>query len=91
MPAQTAAGRQRQHATPSIVPEGRSAPGFEERLQALQEAVRTGSPEGFVPIEEIVPGWPDCGKNPAYRMTVLGAGYGLLTPSSAAKTRSGSR
>lgn len=37
-----------------------SAPGFEERLQAVQEAVRTGSLEGSVPIEEIVPGWPDC-------------------------------
>lgn len=36
-----------------------SAPGFEERLHALQEAVRTGSLEGSVPIEEIVPGWPD--------------------------------
>lgn len=36
-----------------------SASGFEERLQAVQEAVRTGSLEGSVPIEEIVPGWPD--------------------------------
>jgi Family of unknown function (DUF6247) len=36
-----------------------SAPGFDERLQAVQEAVRTGSLEGSVPIEEIVPGWPD--------------------------------
>jgi hypothetical protein len=36
-----------------------SAAGFEERLQAVQEAVRTGSLEGSVPIEEIVPGWPD--------------------------------
>jgi len=36
-----------------------SAPGFEERLQAVQEAVRTGSLEGSVPVEEIVPGWPD--------------------------------
>jgi hypothetical protein len=33
-----------------------SAPGFEERLQAVHEAVRTGSLEGPVPIEEIVPG-----------------------------------
>lgn len=32
-----------------------SAPGFEDRLQA----VRTGSSEGSVPIEDIVPGWPD--------------------------------
>jgi hypothetical protein len=36
-----------------------SAPGFEERLQAVHEAVRTGSLEGSVSIEEIVPGWPD--------------------------------
>ena len=36
-----------------------SAPGFEERLQAVQEAIRTGSLDGSVPIEEIVPGWPD--------------------------------
>lgn len=36
-----------------------SAPGFEERLQAVQEAVRTGSLEGSVPIEQVVPGWPD--------------------------------
>jgi hypothetical protein len=34
-------------------------PGFGERLQAVQEAVRVGSLEGSVPIEEIVPGWPD--------------------------------
>jgi hypothetical protein len=30
-----------------------SGPGFEERLQAVQEAVRTGSLEGSVPIDEI--------------------------------------
>jgi hypothetical protein len=36
-----------------------SAPGFDERLQAVHEVVRTGSLEGSVPIEEIVPGWPD--------------------------------
>jgi Family of unknown function (DUF6247) len=36
-----------------------SGPGFEERLQAVQEAVRTGNLEGSVPIEQIVPGWPD--------------------------------
>jgi hypothetical protein len=36
-----------------------SAPGFEERLQAVREAVRIGSLEGSVPVEEIVPGWPD--------------------------------
>jgi hypothetical protein len=35
-----------------------SDPGFEERLQAVREAVRTGSLEGSVPIEDIVPGWP---------------------------------
>jgi Family of unknown function (DUF6247) len=32
-----------------------SALGFEERLHAAQEAVRTGSLEGSVPIEEILP------------------------------------
>jgi hypothetical protein len=36
-----------------------SAAGFDERLQAMQEAVRTGSLEGSMPIEEILPGWPD--------------------------------
>ena len=36
-----------------------SAPGFEDRLQAVHETVRTGNLEGSVPIEEIVPGWPD--------------------------------
>jgi hypothetical protein len=36
-----------------------SDPGFEERLLAVREAVRTGSLEGSVPIEEVVPGWPD--------------------------------
>lgn len=35
-----------------------SAPGFEARLGCVQEAVRTGSLEGSVPIEEIVPDWP---------------------------------
>jgi hypothetical protein len=35
-----------------------SDPGFEERLQSAGEAVRTGSLEGSVPIEDIVPGWP---------------------------------
>jgi Family of unknown function (DUF6247) len=35
-----------------------SAPGL-ERLQAVQETVRTGSLDGSVPIEEIVPGRPD--------------------------------
>ena len=36
-----------------------SAPGFGERLQAVQEAVQVGSLERSVPIEEVVPGWPD--------------------------------
>jgi len=35
-----------------------SAPGFEARLASMQKAVRTGSLEGSVPIEEIVPDWP---------------------------------
>ena len=33
--------------------------GFAARLAAVQEAVRSGSLEGSVPIEEIVPGWPN--------------------------------
>ena len=32
--------------------------GFAARLAAVQEAVRSGSLEGSVPIAEIVPGWP---------------------------------
>jgi hypothetical protein len=36
-----------------------SDPGLEERLQAVREAVQTGSLEGSVPAGEIVPGWPD--------------------------------
>ena len=36
-----------------------SAPGFEARLGRMREAVRTGSLEGSVPIEEIVPDWPE--------------------------------
>ena len=35
-----------------------SAPGFEARLGGVREAVRTGSLEGSVPIEEIDPDWP---------------------------------
>lgn len=35
-----------------------SEPGFEARLGSVREAVRTGSLEGSVPIEEIVPDWP---------------------------------
>ena len=33
-------------------------PSFDDRLAAVREAVRTGSLEGSVPIEELVPGWP---------------------------------
>ncbi len=36
-----------------------SDPGFEERLRAVREAVRTGTLEGSVAIEEAVPDWPD--------------------------------
>ena len=35
-----------------------SEPGFEARLGGVREAVRTGSLEGSVPVEEIVPDWP---------------------------------
>ena len=35
-----------------------SDPGFAGRLAAVQEAVRVGSLEGSVPIEDAVPGWP---------------------------------
>jgi hypothetical protein len=35
-----------------------SAPGFEDRLASVREAVRTGSLEGSAPVEEIVPDWP---------------------------------
>lgn len=35
-----------------------SDPGFADRLAAVRDAVRTGSTEGSVPIEEIVPDWP---------------------------------
>lgn len=35
-----------------------SDPGYEGRLQALQDAVRTGRREG-TPIEEIVPDWDE--------------------------------
>jgi hypothetical protein len=34
-----------------------SEPGYETRLQAVRDAVRTGSLEGAAPIEEVVPGW----------------------------------
>jgi hypothetical protein len=36
-----------------------SEPGFEGRLAGVREAVLAGSLEGAVPIEEIVPDWPD--------------------------------
>ena len=35
-----------------------SEPGFADRLAAVREAVRTGSLEGSVPIEDAIPGWP---------------------------------
>jgi hypothetical protein len=37
----------------------RSDPGFETRLERVREAARTGSTEGMVPIEDIVPDWPE--------------------------------
>jgi hypothetical protein len=36
-----------------------SDPGFEARLAQVREAVRTGSQEGTVPIEDVIPDWPD--------------------------------
>jgi hypothetical protein len=33
-------------------------PGFGERLAAAHDAVRTGSTQTSVPIEDIVPSWP---------------------------------
>lgn len=35
-----------------------SDPGFAARLAAMRESARTGSLEGSVPIEDIIPGWP---------------------------------
>ena len=35
-----------------------SEPGFEARLASVREAVLSGSLEGSMPIEEIVPDWP---------------------------------
>ena len=35
-----------------------SAPGYEDRLAAFREAVRTGDLSGSVPIENLVPDWP---------------------------------
>lgn len=37
----------------------RSDPTFEARLERASEAMRAGSREGAVPIEDIVPDWPD--------------------------------
>lgn len=37
----------------------RSDPTFEARLERASEAMRTGSREGAVPIEDIVPDWAD--------------------------------
>jgi hypothetical protein len=37
----------------------RSDPTFETRLERASEAMRTGSREGAVAIEDIVPDWPD--------------------------------
>ena len=34
-------------------------PTFETRLEKFREAIRTGSLEGSVPIEDIVPDWAD--------------------------------
>ena len=36
-----------------------SDPTFETRLERVREAARTGSTEGWVAIEEIVPDWAD--------------------------------
>jgi hypothetical protein len=35
-----------------------SDPGFAGRLAAMRRAVRTGSLEGSVPVEDAIPGWP---------------------------------
>ncbi|MBC6460265.1 DUF6247 family protein [Actinomadura sp. HBU206391] len=35
-----------------------SDPGYEGRLEAVREAVRTGSTERSTPIEDVVPDWP---------------------------------
>jgi hypothetical protein len=34
-----------------------SDPGFAGRLEAVREAVRSGSLDSSVPIEDVVPGW----------------------------------
>jgi hypothetical protein len=35
-----------------------SAPGFEDRLAAVREAVSTGSVADTVPASDVIPGWP---------------------------------
>jgi hypothetical protein len=42
-----------------LIAVAQSEPGFPGRLAAVQEAVRVGSLDGAVPIEDAVPGWPD--------------------------------
>jgi Family of unknown function (DUF6247) len=37
----------------------RSDPSFETRLERVRESVRRDGSEGWVPIEDIVPDWPD--------------------------------
>ena len=34
-------------------------PGFDARLTDMREAVRSGSLEGSMPIEDVIPDWPD--------------------------------
>jgi Family of unknown function (DUF6247) len=41
-----------------------SDPGFAGRLAAVQEAVRSGSLEQSVPIEDALAGWPDASTRP---------------------------
>jgi Family of unknown function (DUF6247) len=41
-----------------------SDPRFAGRLAAVQEAVRSGSLEQSVPIEDAAPGWPDASTTP---------------------------
>lgn len=36
-----------------------SKPGFESRLEQVRDAVRDGSLEGSLPIEDVIPDWPD--------------------------------
>jgi hypothetical protein len=41
-----------------------SDPGFAGRLASVQEAVRSGSLEQSVPIEDALAGWPDASTTP---------------------------